>query len=113
MLIQKSYDQFALSPEATIQDALVAITNNHLGTVIVVDKDNAVLGVLSDGDIRRALVRDALLVTPIMKVLNTDFISVYETDPAAAEKIFAEYPGINVIPILNKRQEMIGVAIRK
>jgi arabinose-5-phosphate isomerase len=38
-----------------VQDALFVITDKGLGAVSVVDDNNVMLGVLTDGDIRRGL----------------------------------------------------------
>lgn len=45
----------AISPNASVKDVLIEISKNRLGAVAVVDNDNHVLGVITDGDIRRML----------------------------------------------------------
>jgi arabinose-5-phosphate isomerase len=47
----------ALSPEAPLLDALQAITEGGLGAVSIVDSDDMLLGIITDGDVRRALQR--------------------------------------------------------
>ena len=52
--------------------ALQRMTRNRRGVLFVCDEDGHLVGVLSDGDIRRSLLDDTLLVSPIEKVMNTD-----------------------------------------
>jgi arabinose-5-phosphate isomerase len=44
-----------VGPDATVSEALVEMTRKHLGMTAVVDSHNRLLGVFTDGDLRRAL----------------------------------------------------------
>jgi len=46
-----------ISPKTPLKDAIVVMSEGRLGNVLIVE-DNKLLGVLSDGDLRRALMRD-------------------------------------------------------
>ena len=69
---------YTIKEDATIADVLEVITENHHGAVIVVDSDDQLVGVVSDGDLRRALVKGATNLTPIFKILNPNVISIRE-----------------------------------
>jgi len=43
---------------ATIKEVIVEMTNKRLGTTVVVSNDNKVLGIITDGDLRRMLERE-------------------------------------------------------
>jgi arabinose-5-phosphate isomerase len=45
----------AVLPQATIKEVIVEMTQKRLGTTVVTDKNNAVLGIITDGDLRRML----------------------------------------------------------
>jgi arabinose-5-phosphate isomerase len=45
----------AVAPDATLTQALVEMTRKHLGMTAVIDADGHLLGVFTDGDLRRAL----------------------------------------------------------
>ncbi len=47
-----------VSRETKLKDAIVVINEGRLGNVIITDESNKVVGVLSDGDLRRALMKD-------------------------------------------------------
>lgn len=44
----------SISPNASVKDVIIEISQNRLGAVVVVD-ENAILGIITDGDIRRML----------------------------------------------------------
>jgi arabinose-5-phosphate isomerase len=45
----------SVTPDKTLKEAIVEISAKRLGAVAVVDKDNQLLGVITDGDLRRLL----------------------------------------------------------
>ena len=45
----------AVQPEATLKEVIVEMTKNRLGTAVVIDKNNIVQGIITDGDLRRML----------------------------------------------------------
>jgi arabinose-5-phosphate isomerase len=47
-----------VSRETKLKDAIVVMSEGRLGNVIVLDENSKVVGVLSDGDLRRALMKD-------------------------------------------------------
>ena len=46
---------FVVEEDLTLEEAMRVITVNKKGSAIVLDKQNHVVGVVSDGDIRRAM----------------------------------------------------------
>lgn len=52
----------AISPSASVKDVLIEISKNRLGAVAVVDTENHVVGVITDGDIRRMLENNGSIV---------------------------------------------------
>lgn len=61
-----------IRPSESLRNALRRMTDNRCGVLFVCDGDAHVVGVLSDGDVRRALLEDTLLMSPVEKVMNTD-----------------------------------------
>jgi CBS domain-containing protein len=105
---------YLLSKDASLEDALVAITENKRGAILVVDKDDTLLGVVSDGDIRRALVKGATMLTPIGKIVNMNVRSISKNEDAKVKsaEIQKSYPGINIIPVLNAGNRVCDVFVR-
>jgi arabinose-5-phosphate isomerase len=52
----------SISPSAPVKDVLIEISKNRLGAVAVVDESNSVIGIITDGDIRRMLENNGSIV---------------------------------------------------
>lgn len=50
-----------IDPEETVREAIFCMTSGRLGLAIIT-KDNRLLGILTDGDLRRALIMDPLMM---------------------------------------------------
>lgn len=62
-----------------IREILTRMSNGHLGLIVVTDEHSAPVGLLTDGDLRRALARhDNLLELPVHCVMNEEPVSVHE-----------------------------------
>ncbi|MBK7870820.1 MAG: CBS domain-containing protein [Saprospiraceae bacterium] len=63
-------DNLIISGHATLRDALINMTTHRRGLLFIVDEEQHLVGVLSDGDIRRALLQDVNMNSPIEKMMN-------------------------------------------
>lgn len=71
--------------DSSIKDVIVEITSKRLGTTCIVDKENKLVGIITDGDLRRLLERTLeikdLTAKDIMtrkpKVLNADYLASF------------------------------------
>lgn len=78
----------SISPDASVKQVLIEISKNRLGAVAVVDLENKLLGVITDGDIRRMLENNVDIATlkanDIMgknpKVIDCDALAVDALD---------------------------------
>jgi dTDP-glucose pyrophosphorylase len=59
-----------ISPAASIREALEAITKNRRQAVVVVEADGRLAGLVTDGDLRRAMLRGLSLNDPITQAMN-------------------------------------------
>ena len=58
--------------QALLKEALFTMSHGRLGMTVVTDKDNKVVGVFTDGDLRRGLEKGIDLDTPIYKIMTTN-----------------------------------------
>lgn len=103
-------NNFVINDNSNIKEAMEAITDNQRGCVAAVDDDFILQGVVSDGDIRRAMLRGATMETPISKILNTNPVVAFSR--READEIFAKEFSINILPIVGKGNKLFDVAIR-
>ena len=103
----KQSDLIIYSSE-TLRNALQRMTRNRRGVLFVCDEDDHLVGVLSDGDVRRSLLDNALLLSAINNVMNTDPISASTTQEA---RDLLHRLNIVAVPVVNKKGEIIEVVV--
>ncbi len=92
------FEDLIISPGETLKAALRRMTDNRKGVLFVCDENLHLMGVLSDGDVRRALLDDALLVAPVGKTMNTDPITA--TSEAQAVEYAKRYTAV-AVPVVD------------
>jgi len=73
------------------------MTRNREGILFVCDGGLHLVGVLSDGDVRRTLLEDTLLVAAVSKAMNTDPISAPTREEAT--KLLRQF-GLLAVPVV-------------
>lgn len=69
----KNLKYILISPDQSIRDAMAYINRNRQGIVLVVDDERRLLGTVTDGNIRRAILGGTSLDTTVHKLLGTDW----------------------------------------
>jgi dTDP-glucose pyrophosphorylase len=64
--------KFLIKSGSSLRIAMECLNENSLQICFVVDEDQKLLGALTDGDIRRALLKGATLETSVMQVMNSN-----------------------------------------
>ena len=105
----KNIKFITIYPNQTIRDAIKKININRLRSVIVVNKQLKLLGILNDGNIRRALLTGALLSDQINPYYSTEpvYFKKNEVKKNYLKKILIQQ-NLNVIPIVNHKKKLIN-----
>lgn len=84
----------------TIIDTISIINNNGKGVVFIVDESNQLRGVITDGDIRRALLSGIKLKDKVEKIIKPGYTSANVKE--SPEKILLKFnQKIKIIPIVD------------
>ena len=99
-----------VGPDTLTSDALVEMTAKSLGMTSIVDAQGRLLGVFTDGDLRRALdERLDLRATPIRQVMTPHGVTV-SPDTLAAECLnILEKRKISALVVVDEDNRQIGV----
>jgi len=98
-----------IPPDSTTESAMKAITLGGVKIALVVDKKGVLLGTISDGDIRRAILRKKGLGDTIEDVYIASFISAgIETSRESLLSLCAS-KNIGQIPILDSDNKVIDL----
>ena len=93
----------------TVSNALVEMTRSRLGMTAVVDGEGRVLGVFTDGDLRRALESDVdMKHTRIDEVMTRDCVTVAPETLAAEAVHVMQERAINALPVVDGAMRLVG-----
>ena len=106
-----------VSPETTIRQTVAEMTKMPLGAVCVVDEAGDLLGIVTDGDVRRILLKshlDELIDEPIASVMTRSPVRVRENELAShALALMEDRPSqISVLPVVEPGSDKLVGLVR-
>ena len=87
------------------------MSEGRLGSVIIIDKENRVIGILSDGDLRRALMKENFSLDCNVEEIATLNPRTFDDENLLASdalQIIENYK-IQVLIITNKENKLVGI----
>lgn len=91
--------------EASIKDTIIEITSKKLGMALVVNNEE-VVGIFTDGDLRRALNQEIDIENnSVSSVMTKKFISISENDLAIDAATLMEKNKIFTLNVLNQKKQ--------
>jgi len=108
---KEKVEQLCLSPLATIKEAIHRLNQTAEKIIFVTDTDKRLLGTITDGDIRRALLKDAPFYQAVTTVMCSQYtlLRAGSTDLLAqAEKLMKVYH-LSHIPVLDDEDHICDV----
>ncbi|MBL8259729.1 MAG: KpsF/GutQ family sugar-phosphate isomerase [Candidatus Competibacteraceae bacterium] len=98
------------APGDYLRDALLEMSRKGLGTTVVVDAGDRVLGVFTDGDLRRALDRQVDVHSARVAEVMTRECKTIAPGTLAAEALrMMQQHKINALPVVDPEGRLIGV----
>jgi len=103
-------DMPTVALDVPVSKALVEMTRTGLGTVAIVDSDLKVLGIYTDGDLRRTLDRELNVhKAKISEVMTAQCVTVAPNMLAAEGLKIMEDREINSLLVVDTERRLIGV----
>lgn len=106
-VIMHKYPKVVMEKNVCLKDVLLKMCECKVGCCLFVDKHNILQGILTDGDIRRLLVKNDNLNHIDDKMINKDFY--YEID--ANKYIFEIDEKYKYVPFTRENKELVGLVI--
>lgn len=106
------FEQYIISHEKSILDALIAISSmgkNETLTLFVINADKQIIGTLTDGDIRRCLIKGCTLETKIGEIAFKPFTYLRSDNYDISLIHKAKAKGIELIPVLDEDNRLVDV----
>ncbi|MBL5900979.1 CBS domain-containing protein [Lelliottia amnigena] len=98
----QKWENLLIKPTCSILEALEVINKEAMRIALIVDNNNQLLGVVTDGDIRRGLLNGMPLNIDVKNVMNDNpIIASPETSKKELNNLMSKF-GVLSIPLVNK-----------
>lgn len=96
-----------INENSLLREAMIRMNDYCLDTIFVVDEENILKGVITDGDIRRKLLKGYKLDDSVFNVMNTNYTAASIIDKRA-DVLTLRKNGIKSIPLLDEYKRVLG-----
>lgn len=110
----RSGDRVAtVGPDVSIMDALPAITAARAGSILIVDEKRKLLGIFTDGDLRRVLLKSpdpaAVLRTPVREFASMPCISIRGDELLESALRLCAQKKFDELPVIDRKGVLLGL----
>ena len=102
---------FLISPDSTVVEAMQRIDRNARGILFVTNEQQKLLGVVTDGDIRRWLIRTGELKAPVSGLMNTEPKRISRKEHAKAHEVMVQH-SITALPVVTTKGVVSDILFR-
>jgi len=109
-IMRQGQSNAIVGEDELVSEVLLAITRARAGSAIVVNKSGKLIGIFTDGDLRRHLAKDNNLSGRIIKEVMTKNPCVVNKDMLAAEAMrILQAKKIDEVPVVDKFMHPVGL----
>ena len=87
-MLKKDLSRILINPDDTLEEAIKALNSGGMRIVIVIDQNSKLLGIITDGDIRAALLEHKDMHTKAKEFMNSKPYLATEEESKCMRKIF-------------------------
>ena len=103
--------ELVVAEDHSIRTALKQLDKLGSGILFVVSNESKLIGIITDGDIRRSLINDVSLEAEVGTIMNKNFIALPVGSPNVSI-LNALSDRIKTIPLIDKEGEVVDYATR-
>lgn len=105
----KSWRKAVVGAQAAVSDAIAAIENGSIQIALVLGDQDRLLGVVTDGDVRRGLLRGIPLSSPATEIMNRAPVSASPDLPRDDRLLLMRQKSIKQLPLLDSEGHLVAV----
>lgn len=106
---QKEFEACFLAKQSTLHDAMSVLESPAFGVALIVDTNRRLQGILTDGDVRRALLSGATMDDWASRYANRSFVSVSPSMDRLAVIELMQARSIRAIPVVERTGTVVGL----
>lgn len=103
------HEDWVLAKDSTIEDAMRSLDRSGVEISLVVDEKGVLLGTVTDGDVRRALLSGASLKARASDCMNRNFASVPPSAGRAEVMDLMQARRLSGVPVVDASGRLIGL----
>ena len=107
------WKKVAVHESVTIREAIQVIDKSSLQIALVIDGNDRLIGTITDGDIRRGLIRGVDLDSPVQSIYNPSPITASEYDDIDTIHRLMKQNYFKHLPILDKDGKVVRLELLK
>lgn len=107
----KDWSKTLIAPTATIREAIAVIDASSAQICLVVDEERRLLGTMTDGDIRRSILRSNSLDEPVSGAFNTHPHSIHQVTGRDTMLALMREKEIHHLPVVDREGQVIGLVL--
>lgn len=107
--MSNNWKNVLLEPVDSIRTALDIINKEALRVALIVDKEERLVGVVTDGDIRRAILAQMDLSSPISQVMNRAPVTANQMQSRSDILVMMKQRSILAVPIIDAQNRLLGL----
>ncbi|MDD5929225.1 MAG: nucleotidyltransferase family protein [Spirochaetales bacterium] len=107
--MKNKLEKCILNKDSTIWDAVKLIQKNALQTALIVDNNNKLLGIITDGDIRRALLNRIDFGVNVSKIMNKNPVVVKKDLEISKIRRIMKENVLHLIPVVENDGTVIDL----
>ena len=112
-MYMKYWKECKVLAEKTILEILQVIDRSALQIALVVDENDKLLGTVTDGDIRRALLTGISLEKPVAEIMNCNPSTVHEKQERYAILMKMQEKNLNQLPVVDDKGRVVDLVSLK
>jgi len=105
----KNWEATLVSPDTSLRNVLEIIDQLGCQIVLVVDEQRRLLGTLSDGDARRALLAGGTLADKATSAMHQQPMVAASSETRAARLRAMKHRGLHQLPVVNQQNIVVGL----
>lgn len=106
-----TWKEITVTPETSIRDTLRVIDAGSLQIALVTDGSGRLVGTVTDGDVRRGILRNLSVDAPVQNIMNASPTAAAAAD--SAEEILAtmKLKQLRQIPLVDSEGRLVGIEV--
>ena len=102
-------EKLVVGVQTSLEDTMARVDSNGRGIVFVVDEAGRLVGSMSDGDIRRAILKHTPLDVPVRDVMNPSPTTISADQPRAEAHALLEVNRFRAIPKVDSEGRIVEI----